>query len=178
MHWKASVNVATTIAQRLAQGLLLISGYFCAMPSGVLEISFTLDNIHAAARQLWEWSQGVRVLTFSGSLGAGKTTFVHALCDYLGVKDTVSSPTFALINEYRFASATGEQIIYHMDWYRMRDADEAVDAGMEDTLNNPAVMCFVEWPEKAPELLNLPHIQIQIEATGERERELTATAVG
>src|ERR1043166_1675425 len=129
-----------------------------------LQISFTLSDIHSAAHHLWQWANGARVFTFSGSLGAGKTTFIHAICDNLGVKDTVSSPTFALINEYRFPTDGGrEQIIYHMDWYRVRDANEAIDAGMEDALNNPEAACFIEWPEKAPELLELPHIQITLE---------------
>lgn len=146
------------------------------MPSEGFQISFSLQEINAAAEQLWLWAEDTRVFTFSGSLGAGKTTFVHALCDVLGVKDAVSSPTFALINEYRFPLKDGaEKIIYHMDWYRVRDAEEAVDAGMEDALNNPDAICFVEWPEKAPELLNMPLVHINIETLGETERLLTAT---
>jgi tRNA threonylcarbamoyladenosine biosynthesis protein TsaE len=146
------------------------------MPSEALQLSFALRDIRAAAQELWRWANGARVFTFSGSLGAGKTTFIHALCDDLGVKDTVSSPTFALINEYRFPVAGGgEKAIYHMDWYRVRDAEEAVDAGMEDALNNPDAICFIEWPEKAPELLSIPHVRIQIDTVSETERALTAT---
>lgn len=145
------------------------------MPSLPLQISFTLTDINAAAHQLWQWANGARIFTFSGSLGAGKTTFVHALCDVLGVEDAVSSPTFALINEYRIPGADGgEQIIFHMDWYRLRDAAEAVDAGMEDALGNPAAICFVEWPEKASELLSIPHVRINLDLKGEWERSLTA----
>lgn len=144
-----------------------------------LQISFTQDEIHSAAHRLWQWAYGSRVFTFSGSLGAGKTTFIHALCDNLSVKDAVSSPTFALINEYRFQNDNGaEQLIYHMDWYRLKSADEAVDAGMEDTLNNEAAICFVEWPEKALELLDIPHIEVHIDSTGENERALKAVLVG
>ena len=148
------------------------------MPSAAIQISFTLANIRSAAHQLWQWAYGERIFTFSGSLGAGKTTFIHALCDELGVRDAVSSPTFALINEYRYpVPEGGEQLIYHMDWYRLRDADEAVDAGMEDTLSNRHAICFIEWPEKAPELLQLPHVDIGLEAVSETERVLTATRV-
>jgi tRNA threonylcarbamoyladenosine biosynthesis protein TsaE len=146
------------------------------MSSESLELSYTLSEIHEAARQFWQWTEGARVFTFSGTLGAGKTTFIHALCDVLQVKDAVSSPTFALINEYRFPkTGGGEQVILHMDWYRLRDANEAMDAGMEDALNNKEAICFVEWPEKAPELLGFPHVHVNIETVSETERQLTAT---
>jgi tRNA threonylcarbamoyladenosine biosynthesis protein TsaE len=145
------------------------------MSSETLELSYTLTGIHEAAQRFRDWSAGARVFAFSGTLGAGKTTFVHALCDVLKVKDTVSSPTFALINEYRFLKEDGgEQVIFHMDWYRLRDADEAIDAGMEDSLNNQEAICFVEWPEKAPELLQIPHIHVAIETVSETERVFRA----
>jgi tRNA threonylcarbamoyladenosine biosynthesis protein TsaE len=147
------------------------------MPSGTIQISFTLADIGSAAHQLWQWAHGARVFSFSGSLGAGKTTFIHTICDMLGVKDSVSSPTFALINEYRYTTEGAERTIYHMDWYRLLDADEAMDAGMEDALNNPSAVCFIEWPEKAPELLHIPHIQVTLHATGEHERELKAVSI-
>lgn len=144
-----------------------------------LILAYTLNDVSIAAQQLWHWANGVQILTFSGSLGAGKTTFIHALCDTLGVEDAVSSPTFALINEYRFADNGGEHIIYHMDWYRLRSTDEAVDAGMEDALRHPTAICLVEWPEKAPELLTgIAHVRISIQHTGEWERELKAEYVG
>lgn len=149
------------------------------MPYEPLQISYPLTDIHAAAYQLWQWAHPSRIFTFSGSLGAGKTTFIHALCDVLGVEDTVSSPTFALINEYRFEAAGAEQIIYHMDWYRLRDAGEAIDAGMEDALTNPTVYCFIEWPEKAPELLHMPHIALRLRVGDEADnlRTLHAEAI-
>lgn len=93
----------------------------------------------------------------------------------LGVTDAVTSPTFALINEYRFPAPDQEQTIYHMDWYRLRDADEAVDAGMEDVLSNTGSYCFIEWPEKAPELLRDPHVAVQLGVLSENERTLSAT---
>ena len=135
---------------------------FATMPTP-LQISYTLADISAAAHQLWQWAHPLRIFTFSGSLGAGKTTFIHAICDMLGVEDTVSSPTFALINEYRFVAGDEQRIIYHMDWYRLLDANEAVDAGMEDVLSQSDAYCFVEWPEKAPELLHMPHIALYFE---------------
>lgn len=149
---------------------------FAAMSTMSLQISYTKADIHEAAHQLWQWAYPCRVLAFSGSLGAGKTTFIHAICDMLKVADVVSSPTFALINEYRFQDAASEEIIYHMDWYRLRDADEAIDAGMEDALQAGAY-CFIEWPEKAPELLDgISHILITLESNEEEStRILNAT---
>jgi tRNA threonylcarbamoyladenosine biosynthesis protein TsaE len=148
------------------------------MPADILQISYTLSDIRAVAHQLWQWAYPLRVFTFSGSLGAGKTTFIHALCDMLGVEDAVSSPTFALINEYRLFEGGRERTIYHMDWYRLRDANEAVDAGMDDALNNADAICFVEWPEHGPELLQGPHIVVELETTDPDRRQLRARKIG
>lgn len=148
------------------------------MPQEPIQISYTLDKIPAVAHQLWQWAYPLRVFTFRGSLGAGKTTLIHALCDMLGVKDAVSSPTFALINEYRFAGEAGEQIIYHMDWYRLAHAEEAVDAGMEDALKDSRAICFIEWPEKAPELVPGHYVEVSLEWLDENERRLSARKVG
>ncbi|MBS1615451.1 MAG: tRNA (adenosine(37)-N6)-threonylcarbamoyltransferase complex ATPase subunit type 1 TsaE [Bacteroidetes bacterium] len=127
------------------------------------QISFGKDTLADAARQFWTWAQGVRVISFYGGLGAGKTTFIHALCEVLGVADTVSSPTFALINEYRYPEPDGaEGLIYHMDWYRLSGPDEAMDAGMEDALMQPDARCFVEWPERAELLLAMKHIRVKL----------------
>ena len=147
------------------------------MPQEPLQISYSLDNISAVAHQLWQWAYPIRVFSFRGSLGAGKTTLVHALCDRLGVKDAVSSPTFALINEYRFAGEEGEQVIFHMDWYRLAHADEAVDAGMEDALLDPKAICFIEWPEKAPELLPKHYVELDLEWVDEQQRQLRARKI-
>lgn len=83
-----------------------------------------------------------------GPMGAGKTTLVHALCDVLGVQDAVGSPTFSIINEYAFKGG----VVFHIDCYRLRDEQEAMDAGVEDALYS-GTWCFVEWPEKIPEIL-------------------------
>ena len=140
-----------------------------------LQISYTLSDIPAVAHRLWQWAYPLRIFAFSGTLGAGKTTFIHAICDMLGVEDAVSSPTFALINEYRFRSAGQEETIYHMDWYRLRDANEAVDAGMDDALQDPSAWCFIEWPEKAVELLRGKYVEVRLETIDEWQRVLTAT---
>lgn len=144
------------------------------MPAPVLQISYSLSNIENAVDQFWQYAHQYRVLAFSGEMGAGKTTFIHALCDLLGVEDTVSSPTFALINEYHFEKEQKDITIYHMDWYRLKSTEEAIQAGMEDCLLQPGAYSFVEWPEKAPEILPHPHLQILIESTSRNERLLQA----
>jgi len=107
-------------------------------------------------------------------MGAGKTTFIHALCDYLSVTDAVSSPTFALINEYHFDQSGRDKVIYHMDWYRLRDTEEAINAGMEDALLQKDAYCLIEWPEKATELLPSNCLWIEIEVVDAEERMLRA----
>jgi len=142
------------------------------MLAPVLQISYSLGNIQDAAHQLWQYAHQYSVLAFSGDMGAGKTTFIHTLCQQLGVTDTVSSPTFALINEYHFPDNGRDRTIYHMDWYRLRDAEEAVNTGMEDCLLQKNVYNFVEWPEKAREILPFPYLWISIHSVSETERSM------
>jgi tRNA threonylcarbamoyladenosine biosynthesis protein TsaE len=144
------------------------------MPADTLQISYTLSNIENAVHQFWQYAHQYSVIAFNGDMGAGKTTFIHKLCDMLGVEDAVSSPTFALVNEYHFSDKGRERIIYHMDWYRLKGTEEAIDAGMEDNLLQKDNYAFIEWPEKAPELLPRPHISVKIETPAEGERALTA----
>lgn len=106
-------------------------------------------------------------------MGAGKTTFVHAICDNLGVKDAVSSPTFALINEYHFTQNGKDQTILHMDWYRLRNAAEAIDAGMEDAVTDATHYSFIEWAELAPEIVPPDALKVYIEVVDEQNRTLS-----
>lgn len=140
----------------------------------ILNLSYSLDDIKTAADKFWAICKNYKVLAFSGELGAGKTTFIHALCEQLDVQDNVSSPTFALVNEYHYKDAQQgtEETIYHMDWYRLKSTEEAINAGMEDNLAQGDVHCFVEWPEKAPELLQKPYLWISIAAKSETGREM------
>lgn len=142
-----------------------------------LQISYSLSNIKDASHQFWQYAHQYRIFAFSGEMGAGKTTFIHTLCEQLGVQDNVSSPTFALINEYRTPSKAGnkEQVIYHMDWYRLKDDEEAIQAGMEDCLKQKNAICLVEWPEKALALLPKPYLWIAIEVLSESERQMSVT---
>ena len=99
------------------------------------------SEIRSTARRFIEWMGDRTVFAFHGSMGVGKTTFIKALCEELGVEDTVNSPTFSLVNEYR--SVSGE-LIYHFDFYRMEKPEEAVDLGFEDYFFSGA-LCFIEF---------------------------------
>lgn len=141
-------------------------------------ISYSLNNIDKAVELFWEVAKDYRVVTFSGDMGAGKTTFISHLCQYLQVPDAVSSPTFALVNEYRFAKESIEQTIFHTDWYRLRSTEEAINAGMEECIDqtkNGNTYCWIEWPEKASELLPALHLAVHITATDITERIMTMT---
>lgn len=147
----------------------------------LLELSYTLADIDKAAIRFWDTLHSYHIFAFSGDLGAGKTTFIHHLCDHLQVQDAVSSPTFALINEYHFIDKSGnEQVIYHLDWYRLKDNAEAINAGMEDCIINAGkggAYCFIEWPEKAIELLQKPYLWVSIETMDIPERKMTVKLV-
>src|ERR1700743_1735320 len=104
------------------------------MEQQLIRLSYSLATIDTAVKQFWEVAGSHKVLAFSGEMGAGKTTFIHHLCDRLQGQDTVSSPTFALINEYHFMNGSQDHTIYHLDWYRLKDTAEAINAGMEDCL--------------------------------------------
>ena len=135
-----------------------------------LQISYSLSNPESKVHQFWQCAHQYMVLAFKGEMGAGKTTFISALCHYLGVQESVSSPTYALINEYHFMQNGSDRTIYHMDWYRLRDTAEAIHAGVEDALNQPNAYCFVEWPEKAIELLPADTLWVDIQH-GEQDDE-------
>ena len=131
-------------------------------------VIFTLDNIKQAAHDFLEATAGYKVIAFHGEMGAGKTTFIHALCDAIKVKDVVTSPTFAIINQY---NTTAEQIIFHIDLYRIKDEAEAITAGIEDCLFSGNT-CFVEWPDKAPGIFPDNTLHIMISAIDTKTRKL------
>jgi tRNA threonylcarbamoyladenosine biosynthesis protein TsaE len=137
----------------------------------VFEISYEQDALSKVAQSLLAWGSDSPLWTFSGGLGAGKTTLIRALCKELGVTDRVTSPTFALVNEYR----TGTQkVVYHMDWYRLSSAEEGFEAGLSELLTEPDAICFVEWPGQAAALLTGRQIAVEITDTGEETRHITA----
>ena len=118
-----------------------------------------LDQIQETARQFIKLMGDNTVFAFHGNMGAGKTTFIKAVCEELGVDDPVNSPTFAIINEYR-SSETGE-LIYHFDFYRINKPSEAEDIGTEDYFYSGA-LCFIEWPEKIEDLLPGDVVEVAI----------------
>lgn len=99
------------------------------------------------------------IFAFYGSMGAGKTTFIKAICEEMGVEDVITSPTFAIVNEYR--SATSGELIYHFDFYRIKKQEEVYDMGYEDYIESGAV-CFMEWPELIEELLPEDVVKVSI----------------
>ena len=118
-----------------------------------------LDTIREAAREFVANMDDRTVFAFRGSMGAGKTTFIKAICEELGVEDVINSPTFAIINEYR-STTTGE-LIYHFDFYRINKLSVAEDIGTEDYFYSGA-LCFIEWPEKIEELLPGDVVEVAI----------------
>ena len=146
----------------------------------LFQTSYTLADIDKAAVAFWGALHSYRIFAFSGDLGAGKTTFIHHLCDYLQVQDAVSSPTFALINEYHFDGQGKDNLIYHLDWYRLRDTAEAINAGMEDCIlqaRSGNAICFIEWPEKAADLLFKPYLWVAIETVDETHRAMAVKLI-
>ena len=110
-----------------------------------------------------------RVFAFYGKMGAGKTTFIQAICKYLGSTDNVISPTFALINEYQSAQ---NGPVYHFDFYRINDISEAFDLGYEDYFYSSSY-CFIEWPEKVEQLLPDDAVTVKLEVDDNENRFIT-----
>lgn len=123
-----------------------------------MDMIFKLQEITTAASIFLKNIAPHKIIALHGEMGAGKTTFVHAACYQLGVKENMGSPTFSIINQYQTNSSG---IIYHIDLYRLKDEEEAIQAGVEDCFFSDN-FCFVEWPEKAPGIFpdNTPHVTI------------------
>ena len=127
----------------------------------MIEISIpSLNGIAGAAREFVAQIGNHRVFAFYGTMGAGKTTFIKAVCEQLGVKDAVTSPTFAIVNEYE--SDMGA--IYHFDFYRIKNLGEVMDLGFEDYAYS-GNLCLMEWPELIEELLPENTVNVNISET-------------
>lgn len=135
----------------------------------------SLDHIHEAAREFIAAMGDNTVFALYGKMGAGKTTFVKALCQELSVEDVVTSPTFAVINEYR--SDIAGELIYHFDFYRIKKLEEVYDMGYEDYFYSGA-LCFIEWPELVEELLPGNTVKVTIEELEDGSRKLTMENLG
>jgi len=132
-----------------------------------MTLEYSFQQIHEAAQKCLAEINDKKVIAFHGPMGSGKTTLIHAICDEKKVTSPVSSPTFALINEYTSPGGS----IYHIDLYRLDDEEEAVRAGVEDCLYSGKT-CLVEWPEKAPSIFPEDTIHVFIELLSDNTRRL------
>lgn len=130
----------------------------------------TPADLPQAARSFVGAMGGSSVFAFYGKMGAGKTTFIKALCQELGVTDVVNSPTFSIVNEYR--SGRSGELIYHFDFYRIEKLEEVYDLGYEDYFYSGA-LCLIEWPELVEELLPPDAARVTIEERADGSRTLT-----
>ena len=136
-----------------------------------LEIQ-SLDTIHKTAQKFIELIGDNTVFAFNGKMGAGKTTFIKAICEVMGVKETVNSPTFSIVNEYE--SDEG-RIIFHFDCYRINKVQEALDFGAEEYLYS-GNLCFIEWSENIAPILPESIVNVDIEETENGKRKITLTS--
>ena len=133
-----------------------------------MELTFSLNEIENSAKQFIAYLKDKKVVAFSGNLGAGKTTFIKELCNQLGVKENVTSPTFSIINQY---TTVDNSTIFHIDLYRVKDEEEAINAGVEESIYSGDV-CFIEWPEKLFTLLPEDTVDVFMEPVNEYKRKL------
>lgn len=129
-----------------------------------------IAHINEAARQFIENIGHSHVFAFYGKMGAGKTTFIKAICEELGVGDVITSPTFAIVNEY---TAHGEAKVFHFDFYRIKKLEEVYDMGYEDYFYSGA-LCFIEWPELIEEILPDDAVRVSITEQEDGTRKVTA----
>jgi tRNA threonylcarbamoyladenosine biosynthesis protein TsaE len=132
-------------------------------------VSKSPDDLPVAARRILSAFPEERVFAFYGEMGAGKTTLIKALCRELGSRDVVSSPTFALVNEYDDAQGNP---IYHFDFYRIKKIEEVFDMGFEEYVYS-GNYCFLEWPERMSELLPESYVYVSIKPLDEMTRKIT-----
>lgn len=128
-----------------------------------------ISDIEDASKEFLRQTQGVTVYAFYGSMGAGKTTFISALCSVLGVADEVASPTFTIVNEYRTADGMP---VFHFDFYRIERLSEVLDIGYEEYLDGGGI-CLIEWPEKIEALLPEDALRVSITEQPDSSRTIT-----
>ena len=136
-------------------------------------IRYRLKELPELIPELWALMKHYPVIALSGELGSGKTTFIRTICQFLETNEPASSPTFSLINEYTYRDEEGNlKVIYHADWYRIKDEEEAIAAGIEDMLQQENAISIIEWPEKAKGLLPEHILTIRFEVEGADARKL------
>lgn len=131
----------------------------------------SLENIEQAAREFAQHMGDETVYAFYGEMGAGKTTFINALCRVLGVEeDITNSPSFSIVNEYR--SDTTAELIYHFDLYRLENIEEAFEIGVEDYFDSGA-LCLLEWPERIEDMLPFDTVKVNIVVNDDETRDIS-----
>lgn len=133
-----------------------------------------VTHVHSGAKELLNLCRNQFFFAFYGDLGAGKTTLIKAICEELGCEDNVVSPTYSIINEYRIKAdhSTTATTIYHMDFYRLKSLDEALDIGIEEYFDDPHAYCFVEWPELVEPVLPTDVVRVYITKEKNNSRTL------
>lgn len=137
----------------------------------VFEKDFSKEQLLEVATQFLEFMNSYHLFTFTGELGAGKTTLISAICEKLRVTDKVSSPTYSLINQYSGMVRQKDVQIYHIDLYRLRSEEELFQAGIEDILNS-AEICFVEWPERLIDWTGRKRLDVYLSASTPEMRHI------
>ncbi|AUC14850.1 tRNA (adenosine(37)-N6)-threonylcarbamoyltransferase complex ATPase subunit type 1 TsaE [Tenacibaculum sp. SZ-18] len=129
--------------------------------------NYSLEQLHEIAEEVIQLSKH-KVLLFNGEMGVGKTTLIKEICSLLGVQDTISSPTFSLVNEYM---TSNKETVYHFDFYRINNEEEALDIGVEDYFysNN---WCLIEWPNNIKNLLPLNSVNINLTLNADNLRNI------
>ncbi len=129
-------------------------------------------DLPEAASTLLTFAENEKVFLFEGEMGAGKTTLIKTICHKLGVRDTASSPTYSIVNEYEYDDGK----VYHFDFFRIKTENEAFDIGFEEYLDS-GEYCFIEWPEMIPNLWPLHYIHIKIHTDGDGSRMISANKI-
>lgn len=131
----------------------------------------SISDLPGIAKQIVSYAGITRIFLFYGDMGAGKTTLIKQLCNELGSSDNITSPTFSIVNEY-----AGPNKIYHFDFYRLKNQNEALDLGAEEYFYS-GNYCFIEWPEKIPDLLPDNYIRVTIAQQADNSRNITVDKV-
>ena len=137
-----------------------------------MTLNYSLNEIELLAEKLVKQFESFRIFCFEGALGAGKTTLIEAICRYLGSKDPLSSPTFSIVNEYD----SPKGILFHMDWYRLKNEEEAFQIGIEDYLYS-GHYCFIEWHKQAEMLIPKPFVHVTLTSLEASARSIKAELV-
>ena len=140
------------------------------MKTEMMTKTYRLEEIQQIARDILSSSEGLPCFAFYADMGGGKTTLISALGKEMGIQESMSSPTFSIVNEYHLSNG---QIVYHMDWYRLKHVEDAIEAGVEDILLTPNTIQLIEWPSIAEELLPEAFVKINLTLVSEDTRAIS-----